>query len=164
LRGGVGGGGRGVVHDQSENTLADLAELALALTPAAERHKETLLTGEAFIAAARAWPSDIYARLPDPCPYPIAVGAIAAVHGIGLDETLLGYLTTAVHAQVSVAIRLIPLGQTEGLKVVAALEPNVAALAGAAATAALDEIGGIAYAADVAQMRHETLEPRIFRS
>src|SRR5688572_1374862 len=57
LRGGVGGGGRGVVHDQSENTLADLAELALALTAAAERHEETLLTGEAFIAAARAWRS-----------------------------------------------------------------------------------------------------------
>jgi urease accessory protein len=144
--------------------LADLAELALALTPAAERHKETLLTGEAFIAAARAWPSDIYSLLPDPCPYPIAVGAIAAAHGVGLEETLLGYLTAAVHAQVSVAIRLVPLGQTAGLKVVAALEPQVAALARAAATAALDEIGGIAYAADIAQMRHEILEPRVFRS
>jgi urease accessory protein len=146
------------------STLAALTELALALIPASERHKETLSTGDAFIAAARAWPSDIYARLPDPCPYPIAVGAIAAAHDIGLDETLLGFLTAAVQAQVSVAIRLVPLGQTDGLAVIAALEPAVAALARTAATAALDEIGGIAYAADIAQMRHETLEPRIFRS
>lgn len=144
--------------------LRDLADLALALTPAAERHKETLLTGDAFATAARVWPSDVYGKLPAPCPYPIAVGAIAAAHGIGLGETLLGYLTAAVHSQISVAVRLVPLGQTDGLRVMAALETRIAALAAAAATATLDDIGGIAYAADIAQMRHEDLEPRIFRS
>lgn len=146
------------------NALRELADLALALTPAAERHKETLLTGDAFATAAEAWPSDAYARLPRPCPYPIAVGAIAAAHSIALSDALLGYLTAAVHSQVSVAVRLVPLGQTDGLKVMAALEPRIAALAQAATTATLDEIGGIAYAADIAQMRHEDLEPRIFRS
>lgn len=144
--------------------LAELADLCLALTPSAERHKETLLTGDAFVTAAQAWPSDAYAALPSPCPYPIAVGAIAAAHGIELVDTLLAWLTTAVHSQVSVAVRLVPLGQTDGLKVVAALEPRIAALAEAAAAATLDDIGGIGYAADIAQMRHETLEPRIFRS
>lgn len=145
-------------------TLGALADLCLALTPAAERHRETVLTGDAFRRAAEAWPAPMRAELPSSCPYPIAVGTIAAAHGIELGDTLLGYLTAAVHAQVSVAVRLVPLGQTDGLKVMAALEPRVAALAAAAATASLDDIGGIAYAADIAQMRHETLEPRIFRS
>lgn len=144
--------------------LRDLADLCLALTPALERHLETVTTGDSFALAARAWPAAVYARLPEPCPYPVAVGAIAAAHGIGLDETLLGYLTAAVHAQISVAVRLVPLGQTEGLRVMATLEPQIAALAAAAAIATLDDLGSIAYAADIAQMRHETLEPRIFRS
>lgn len=144
--------------------LRDLSDLALALTPSSERHLETTLTGEAFAIAARAWPSDVFARLPDPCPYPVAVGAIAGAQGIGLAETLLGYLTTAAHAQVSVAVRLVPLGQTAGLQVMAALEAQIAALARAAANASLDDIGGIAYAADIAQMRHETLPVRVFRS
>jgi urease accessory protein len=144
--------------------LQDLADLALALTAASERHMETSLTGEAFAIAARAWPSDIFARLPDPCPYPVAVGAIAGAHAIGLTETLLAYLTAAAHAQVSVAVRLVPLGQTAGLQVMAALEPAIAALAETAATATLDDIGGIAYAADIAQMRHETIGIRVFRS
>jgi urease accessory protein len=144
--------------------LADLADLTIALTPASERNRETTLTGDAFVIAARAWASPIYGQLPSPCPYPIAVGAIAGAHGIALTDTLLGYLTAAVHAQVSVAVRLVPLGQADGLRVMAALEPAIAALAVAAATATLDDIGGIAYAADIAQMRHETLEPRIFRS
>jgi urease accessory protein len=144
--------------------LPDLTELYLALTPAAERQAETLTTGEAFAIAARAWPSDVFSRLPMPCPYPIVVGAAAASQRIGLADTLIGFLTAAVHGQVSVAVRLVPLGQTAGLEVMAALEPEVAALAAFAATAALDDLGAIAYAADIAQMRHETLQPRIFRS
>lgn len=150
--------------DITPATLADLADLALALTPAHERHAETNITGDSFAAAAKAWPSDIYSKLPQPCPYPIAIGAIARAHGVALEDTLLAFLTAAVHGQISVAVRLVPLGQTDGLRVMAALEPQVAALAGAAATAALADLGAIAYATDIAQMQHETLEPRIFRS
>jgi urease accessory protein len=144
--------------------LRDLAELGLAFVAASERYAETSLTGETFGIAARAWPSDVFARLPQPCPYPVAVGAIAGAHEIGLVETLIGYLTGSVHAQISVAVRLVPLGQTAGLQVMAGLEPAVAALAAAAATSSLDDIGGIAYAADIAQMRHETIGTRVFRS
>jgi urease accessory protein len=149
---------------RGDTTLSDLADLAVALTPALERHAETTTTGDSFTAAAKAWPSEIYARLPRPCPYPIAVGAIARAHGVALEDTLLAFLTAAVHGQISVAVRLVPLGQTDGLKVMAALEPRVAALARTAATATLADLGAIAYATDIAQMRHETLEPRIFRS
>ena len=144
--------------------LAEIAELAIALTAASERRLETTLTGETFGIAARAWPSDVFARLPQPCPYPVAVGAIAGAQGIGLNETLIGYLTASVHSQVSVAVRLVPLGQTAGLQVMAGLETAIAALASAAANLSLDDIGGIAYAAEIAQMRHETLGTRIFRS
>jgi urease accessory protein len=156
------GAAYGAAEDAAK--LREIADLALALTAASERHMETTLTGEAFASAARAWPSDVFARLPQPSPYPVAVGAIAAAHGIGVEETMIGYLTAAVHAQVSVAVRLVPLGQTAGLQVMAALETQVAALARTAANASLDDIGGIAYAAEIAQMRHETLGTRIFRS
>ena len=144
--------------------LVDLADLVLALTASSERTLETTLTGDNFALAARAWPSDVFARLPEPCPYPVAVGAIAGAQNIALRDTLIGYLTAAVHSQVSVAVRLVPLGQTAGLQVMAGLEPAIAALAETAATADLDAIGGIAYAADIAQMRHETLGVRVFRS
>lgn len=152
---------------RAENDAAALAELGglgLALTAASEWYLEAALTGETFATAARAWPSDVFARLPQPCPYPVAVGAVAGAQQIGLEATLLGYLTAAVHAQVSVAVRLVPLGQTAGLQVMAGLEPAVAALAATAASASLDDIGGIAYAADIAQMRHETIGTRVFRS
>jgi urease accessory protein len=144
--------------------LADLADFALALTASSERRLETTLTGEAFANAARAWPADVFTRLPDPCPYPIAVGAIAGGHDIAIRDATAAYLTAAVHTQISDAVRLVPLGQTAGLQVMAALEPEVTALAVAAASATLDDIGTSGYAADIAQMRHETQPVRIFRS
>lgn len=144
--------------------LAELADLSLALTASRERWMETTITGDSYVTATKAWPAETLAVLPSPCPYPIAVGAIAGAHEIGLRDTLLAWLTATVHGQVSVAVRLVPLGQSDGLRVMAGLEPAIALLADDAATAGLADIGGIAYAADIAQMRHETLEPRIFRS
>lgn len=146
------------------NTLSELADLCLALTPARERHDETTITGDAFAAAARAWPSPVYALLPQPCPYPVAVGAVAAAHGVALASTLVAFLTALVHGQVSVAVRLVPIGQSDGLAIMAALEPVILARAELCQHATLDDIGTIAYAADIAQMHHETLTTRIFRS
>lgn len=151
-------------HHAEAPVLRELADLCLALTPASERHAETALTGDAFVRAVAAWPLRTPPALPDPCPYPIAVGALAAGHGIALADTLVGFLTAAVHGQVSVAVRLVPIGQEDGLAILAALEPRVAALADLCQHAALDDIGSVAYGADIAQMRHETLRTRIFRS
>ncbi|MGB3336224.1 MAG: urease accessory UreF family protein [Devosia sp.] len=153
-------------HRASGDALAlrDLADLCLALTPARERHDETTTTGAAFASAVRAWPTPVLANLPSPCPYPIAVGAIAAGHAIALDAALLAWLTAGIHSQVSVAVRLVPIGQSDGLAIMAALEPAIASAAALCQHAALDDIGSVAYAADIAQMSHETLTTRIFRS
>jgi urease accessory protein len=149
---------------QSRKALSELADLSLALTPAYERHQETTTTGEAFAKAAAAWRSDTLIELPHPCPYPIALGALAAGHKIDLAATMLAWLTATVHAQISVAVRLVPIGQSDGLAIMAVLEPLIARLADAWHHATLDEIGSVAYAADIAQMAHETLTTRIFRS
>lgn len=144
--------------------LRDLADLCLALTPARERHDETTITGNAFASAAKAWPTPVLANLPAPCPYPVAVGAIAAGHDVDLGDALLAWLTAAVHAQVSVAVRLVPIGQSDGLAIMAALETAIQSMATLCQKATLDDIGSVAYAADIAQMAHETQTTRIFRS
>jgi urease accessory protein len=144
--------------------LTDLSDLCLALTPARERHTETIQTGNAFALASAAWPTKIPISLPKPCPYPIVVGATAGAHGIDVLATLVAYLTSTVHSQVSVAVRLVPIGQTDGLTILADLETRILKLAELGRAATLDDIGSVAYCADIAQMKHETLGTRIFRS
>ena len=65
---------------------------------------------------------------------------------------------------VSAGVRAIPIGQTDGLRVVAALGAVIDAVAAAAATATLDDLGGAALRADIASMKHETQYTRLFRS
>ena len=60
-------------------------------------------------------------------------------------------------------VRLIPLGQTDGLRIVAALEPVIARTANRVLGASLDDLGGASFRADIAGMRHETQHTRLFR-
>ena len=96
--------------------------------------------------------------------YPVAVGASAAAHGLPLPATAQAFTQAFVASLVSAGVRLIPLGQTDGLRVIARLEPLIPMIVTRALAAGLDDVGGAAIAADVASMRHETQYTRLFRS
>ena len=65
---------------------------------------------------------------------------------------------------ISAGVRLIPLGQSDGQRVLAALEPVVEATAQRALATSLDDVGSAALRADLASMLHETQYTRLFRS
>jgi urease accessory protein len=65
---------------------------------------------------------------------------------------------------ISAAVRLVPLGQTDGQRVLAALEPAVVATAERALATTLDDVGTASFRGDLASMRHETQYTRLFRS
>jgi urease accessory protein len=145
------------------------AELAAAWASSKERHLETVAQGNAFFVATRAaWPCAMLDRLTavwnGPLAYPVAVGVAAAGHSIPLAPTLLAYLHAVTANLVSAGIKLVPLGQTDGQRLLAALEPLVAACAERALATSLDALGGATFRADLAGMRHETQYTRLFRS
>ncbi|MBS0245710.1 MAG: urease accessory protein UreF [Proteobacteria bacterium] len=155
--------------DHDDKALRDIAELAAAFAPSKERHLETTAQGNAFVEAARAaWSCAALDTLksvwPGPVAYPVAVAVTAAGHGIALDQTLPAYLHALTANWVSAGVRLIPLGQTQGLHVLAALEAAIIATAQRASTATLDDLGSSAFRADLASARHETQYTRLFRS
>jgi urease accessory protein len=150
-------------HRAAANRIAlnEIAELAAAVAPSRERLAETLDQGAAFVLAAAAWQPP---ELPPRIAYPVAVGALAGHHGIAEDATAAAYLQAFAGNLISAAVRLVPLGQSAGLRVLAALEPMVLQVASATATATLDDIGGCAFRSDLAAMHHETQYTRLFRS
>ena len=144
-------------------------DLALALSPSRERHLETLSQGNAFVAAVRAaWPCPameaLAARAPDGVAYPVALGVASAGHGVPLRATLEASLLAYASNMVSACVRLGPIGQTDGQKVIASLLASVRAVADVAARATLNDIGGASFRSDIASMRHETQYSRVFRS
>ncbi|SDA93137.1 urease accessory protein [Sinorhizobium sp. NFACC03] len=144
--------------------LAAVADLAEALAGSRERHTETMLQGQAFLAAAQSWPHPVLDVLPETVAYPVAVGAVAGAHETGLEPALAAFLNAAVSNAVSVAIRCGVIGQRDGVGVIAALEPIIAATAGKAANASLDDLGSATIMADISALKHETLHSRLFRS
>jgi urease accessory protein len=143
----------------------ELATLAIALSPAAERRLETTAQGAAFALAAAAWPSPAIQNFGEtPLPYPIAVGLLAAAQNVPEDGTALAYLHAATANLISAAIRLIPLGQNSGLRAQALIESDILAIAETTKTASLDDLGGCAWGSEIASMRHETQYTRLFRA
>jgi len=152
-----------------DKALRVVAELAGAFAPSRERHLETAAQGRAFVEATRAaWPCAALDRLAaawdGPVAYPVAVGVAAAGHGVALEPALGGFLHALTANLISAGVRLIPLGQTDGQRLLAAFEPIVAATAARALATSLDRIGGAAFRADLASMHHETQYTRLFRS
>ena len=149
--------------------LRAVAEFAAAFAPSKERFLETTAQGRAFLDATRAaWPCAALERLlavwEGPLAYPVAVGVATAGHGIPLEPALAAFLHAVAANLVSAGVRLIPLGQTDGLRVLAALEPLLAATAARALACPLDAIGSAAFRVEIASMRHETQYTRLFRS
>jgi len=158
-------------RDADRTALRELVELAAAFQPSRERHLEATAQGQAFLSTiAAAWPTAVLAELlrdisPDPpMTYALAVAMTAAAHALPLAPALTAYLAAFVANLVSAGVRAIPIGQTDGQRIIATTAPLVEAVAGAALTAGLDALGGAALRADVASMKHETQYTRLFRS
>jgi len=96
--------------------------------------------------------------------YPIAAGRACREAGIAREDALLAWLQQFASAQVSVAVRLVPLGQSKGLEVLRDLMPIIASVAECAARATLDDLGSATIGAEIAAMKHETQGTRIFRT
>lgn len=147
--------------------LAEVNALAVALAPSAELRLETCQQGRSFLEAVRAsWPAPALdtLRLDGEVAYPVAVGLACAAHGLPKAPALGAFLLSLVQTLVSAGLRLAPVGQTAGTRIVAGLAPQVDRIAAAALTMPLDEVGGSTFRADLGSMRHETQYTRLFRS
>lgn len=139
---------------------AALADLARALAPARERLQETETQGAAFTDTVNALTGAAH----PPAPLPVALGRAVAPLGLPEERVVALYLHAFASNLVQGAVRFVPLGQTEGQAVLAALHPAIGRVAAAAAHAGTGDLGSAAFAADMAAMAHETMDVRIFRT
>jgi urease accessory protein len=140
--------------------LAALAAVAGALAASRERLTETLDQGRALATTVAA----LTGRDLAPMPYPVALGAAARPLGLPVGWVVALSLHAFTSNLVQGGVRFVPLGQTEGQAVLAALHPLIDRAAAEAADADLDRIGSGAFRSDLAAMRHETMDVRIFRT
>jgi urease accessory protein len=146
----------------------EIAEFAAALRGTSELALEGSAQGAAFLKALIAgWPE--YAAV-EPLRqwkrpvYAVAFGAAAAVAGIDARLATVAYLHAFCSNLVSAALRLMPIGQSDGLACLAALSKLLPSLVDALDLVPFDDIGAAALMVDFCSMRHETQYTRLFRS
>ena len=166
--------------------LSEANRRGLAYRATSELSLESTQQGQAFLTA---WES-AWRDAPHPSPNPLpargaresdvkrrvgvfavqpvchaaAFGAAAATAGIALADALLGYLQAFASNLVSAGLRLGIVGQTDGQRILAALEPEISAAVADAIERTPDDFGAATFAADLASMAHETQYSRLFRS
>ena len=142
----------------------------LAYRATTEMTLESTAQGAAFLAACRAaWPDPRLhawaATFHDgPVCCAAAVGGATAWAGIALGCALTAYLQAMTANLVSAGLRLGLVGQTNGQRILSALEPIVDMAVASALIRDSGAFGGAAFAIDLASMAHETQYTRLFRT
>lgn len=153
-----------LIANTSADTLAEINALALSLPASAERYQEVTALGRNFADAVVAYMPLPFAETREPIAYPVALAAAGLGAGIPLEPLLLAYLQGFCATLVSVAVRLVPIGQRAGLGVQSRLMPLITQTVARALASDLDDLGGAAFQADLASLHHAFQQPRIFRT
>ncbi|MGV8986561.1 MAG: urease accessory protein UreF [Cypionkella sp.] len=146
-----------LAHARQDDGLSDLA---YAYATSAGRRTEMRDQGAAFGQVVEA----LTGQPQPPLPYALAVAYASRALDLPTAAILALFLQALAAQLVSAAVRFVPLGAAEGQKVLASLAPLITDLAARYASAPLSALSSATIGADLAAMRHETMEVRIFRS
>ena len=136
-------------------------DLAFALCPSKERWVETKQLGNAFCKNINEnWSFNIGNNLA----YPVAVGKAGAFFKIPLEQLLITFIQSFVSNLVNVGIKHIPLGHSDGQKILIKLLPTIKELALNYKDYGIDDLGTSAFISDLTSMYHETLKNRIYQT
>lgn len=131
----------------------------------AELRAETLQMGYSLKSLLRDLEVEV-ARLDaiEEVAFPTAFACAVAAWRIDAREALSAYLFAWIENQVMAAIKAVPLGQTQGQRMLAALAQRIEAIVERAALARDEDLSNFAPGLALASSRHETQYSRIFRS
>jgi urease accessory protein len=98
------------------------------------------------------------------CNLAIAFAIAAGLGSIDENTAVLGYLHSWASNLVSAGVKLIPLGQTAGQRLVLNLSESIVATCDRSATIPDDRLFSCSWGLSLASMAHETQYSRLFRS
>lgn len=152
-----------------EDGIRQWNDIFLATREAAELRAETVQMGYslrrllASLGGVDAAALAFLEKLEEPS-FPTAFTFAVAAWQIDRREALIAYLWSLLENQVMAALKSVPLGQTDGQKILLALGDSLPAVVEAAMVIDDDDIGSFAPGLAMASSRHESQYSRLFRS
>lgn len=94
----------------------------------------------------------------------VLFGAVTGRARVDVTTAAAAFIYASAAMIVNAALRLVPLGQLEGQRLLATLRPRIARLADAAAAADIDAMWSFMPGIEIASIEHASLDMRLFRS
>lgn len=138
----------------------------LASRESAELRAETVQMGYSLarlLTQIAPEPGERLAAIDEPA-FPAGFACVAAHWDLDPEAALTAYLWSWAENQVMAALKAVPLGQTDGQRLLLALGERLPAITRSAAVMHEDEIGSFMPGFALACSRHETQYSRLFRS
>ena len=132
-----------------------------------ELRRETEQMGWSLLQLATTlnWiPPNSPSQHPDPIALPTAFALSAAALDLSEETTLTAFCFSWLETQVAAAMKMVPLGQSAGHRILTHCRNHVADVVSSAATLAADEISSWAPMLGILSARHESQYSRLFRS
>ena len=157
------------VSEGKFDRLSDIAEFATAFAGTAELRLESEAQGAAFIEIIQkvepvSGIKTFTKKWPGPYPYSVVVGVAAGDLAVETRAVTIAYTHAFVANLASALVRIIPLGQTDGQRIIARLAPIVANAVERALETKLDDLSTSTMMVDLTSMQHENQYTRLFRS
>lgn len=133
----------------------------------AELRQQSWQMGRALVRLGQNLHPELRATFADcgtPCNFAVAFGIIAAHWQIEAHTMALGYLQSWAANLIGAAVKLVPLGQTDGQSCLLQLIPELTTAAERMVVLGDDELYVSGWGGAIASMHHETLYTRLFRS
>lgn len=159
-----------IVHayeNWKENQLDEiksLSQLSLAIRETAELKQEDIHLAKALLRLSEPLNVPFPAELKKDASYPIVYAQFSQFWGVPLQEALIAFAWSWLENQVAAMIKLVPLGQTQGQKLMLAMDVFILAAVEKAQTISVNEIGGSLPNLAILSSQHETQYSRLFRS
>lgn len=131
-----------------------------ARAAAAAGRVDATLAGESFAEALAAAIDDDLT----PGHHAVVFGAVTGRCGASPEIAAAAFLQSTAALLVGASLRLLPIGQLEGQRVLASMREPIARLARRAAAADVDDMWSFTPGLEIAGVRHADLEGRLFRS
>lgn len=138
-----------------------------ALRDSEESRNQSWATGRALVRLTQDLHPELIPNLKHldhPCNFVVGFAILAAHWEISASATVLGYLQSWAANLITAAVKLVPLGQTQGQRLLLDLAPTLEITATQSASLHPNDLALGGWGASLASMQHEALYSRLFRS
>lgn len=150
--------------ERDSEKLAAMSELSVALRETAELRQEDLHVAMALLRLADPLGVSIFKGFLFEKTYPLVFAGFAHHWGISVEDAMQAFAWSWMENQVAAMIKLVPLGQTQGQKIILQMDGEIQQAVHMATQVPLESVGNSLLYLAILSSRHENQYSRLFRS